>query len=179
MPDLLISDSLELFDGELLNIKIWHLGHGHSPGDLIVLIPKEKVIVTGDLVHEMDPYLGESDPEQWSEILRKIDALDFDWLVGGRGAAISDRAVLRFYIKYIEQLTKFTKEGVALQKTREEVVNSLTSASFKALSEDHSGERIQAVRMRYYENIWIYTLDDLVKNHLEQVWDRYMLVHAH
>jgi cyclase len=59
IPALTISDSLVLHRGER-SIEIKYLGNGHTTGDIIVFLPKEKIVATGDLV--VDPIPSDFPP---------------------------------------------------------------------------------------------------------------------
>jgi cyclase len=66
----------------------FHLLHtpGHTPGQLAVHVPEERVVFTGDTVfNECQTWLMTSNVEQWIEALDRIKALDADHLVPGHG----------------------------------------------------------------------------------------------
>ena len=48
-PTLVFKDSMTLWMGKL-EVKIMHLGAGHTKGDTVVWVPSEKVLFSGDLV---------------------------------------------------------------------------------------------------------------------------------
>jgi cyclase len=59
---------------------------GHTPGQLAVYVPEERVVFTGDTVfNECQTWLMTSNVEQWVEALDRIKALDADHLVPGHG----------------------------------------------------------------------------------------------
>ena len=63
-PTLVFKDELTLWMGEL-EIKVMHLGPGHTKGDTVVWVPSEKVLFSGDLV-ECDAacYTGDAQLEE-------------------------------------------------------------------------------------------------------------------
>ena len=74
---------------------------GHTPGQIAVYVPEERVVFTGDTVFSgCQTWLMTSDVEQWIKSLDRIRALDFDVLVPGHGpvtgkqSLASQRAVL-------------------------------------------------------------------------------------
>ena len=49
-PTLVFKDEITLWLGKDLDVKIMHVGMGHTRGDTIVWTPSEKVLFSGDLV---------------------------------------------------------------------------------------------------------------------------------
>ena len=59
---------------------------GHTPGQIAVHVPEERVVFTGDTVFsECQTWLMTSDVDQWVSALETIRALDVDQLVPGHG----------------------------------------------------------------------------------------------
>lgn len=59
---------------------------GHTPGQLAVHVPEERVVFTGDTVFsEVQTWLMTSDIDQWVAALDRIAALDVDHVVPGHG----------------------------------------------------------------------------------------------
>ena len=58
---------------------------GHTPGQLAVHVPEERVVFTGDTVfNECQTWLMTSNVEQWIEALDRIKALEVDHLAAVR-----------------------------------------------------------------------------------------------
>lgn len=60
-PDVMVADRLVLERGTR-EIHILHLGRGNTPGDLVLWLPGERVLATGDLVVHDDA--GEARPRR-------------------------------------------------------------------------------------------------------------------
>jgi glyoxylase-like metal-dependent hydrolase (beta-lactamase superfamily II) len=73
-------------------IEILFLGRGHTGGDVVVFLPKERIVFTGDLLLQGPSYMGDAFLDEWSETLDRVKALDFDLIVPGHGEPWSDRA---------------------------------------------------------------------------------------
>ena len=59
---------------------------GHTPGQLAVHVPEERVVFTGDTIfNECQTWLMTSNVEQWLVALDRIKALDVDHVVPGHG----------------------------------------------------------------------------------------------
>ncbi len=60
---------------------------GHSPSQVAVFIPEERVICTSDNVsYKVAPWLHEALPFEWIKSLKRLQDLDADVLVPGHGA---------------------------------------------------------------------------------------------
>ncbi|MEX0760742.1 MAG: MBL fold metallo-hydrolase, partial [Tistlia sp.] len=91
-PTLVFEDRLTLFLGER-EVQILHLGRGHTKGDTVVWLPKEKVLFAGDLVeYGATPYTGDAYLKDWPQTLERLSALGPEKLVPGRGAALQSPA---------------------------------------------------------------------------------------
>ena len=66
----------------------FHLIHtpGHTPGQVAVHVPEERVVFTGDTVFsEVQTWLMSSDIDEWLVALDRIAALDVDHVIPGHG----------------------------------------------------------------------------------------------
>jgi len=87
-PSIVFERSLTLFMGKR-EVRILQLGRGHTKGDTVVWLPKEKVMFAGDLVeYGATPYTGDAYLQEWPETLANLRALKPEKLVPGRGAAL-------------------------------------------------------------------------------------------
>jgi glyoxylase-like metal-dependent hydrolase (beta-lactamase superfamily II) len=75
-------------------VQVRHLGRGNTPGDAIVYLPKEKIIVAGDLIVYPIPYTYDGYPAEWIQTLHKIAELDADTIVPGHGPILHDKTYL-------------------------------------------------------------------------------------
>jgi glyoxylase-like metal-dependent hydrolase (beta-lactamase superfamily II) len=74
-PTLLFPDML-IFDDGKHRVELHHFGMGHTKGDGVAWLPKERIVFTGDAVVN-GPYnfLGDGDTSAWIETLDKVSAL--------------------------------------------------------------------------------------------------------
>jgi cyclase len=62
---------------------------GHTPGQLAVHVPEERVVFTGDTIFSgCQTWLMTSNVEQWLAALERIRTLDVDWIVPGHGPVV-------------------------------------------------------------------------------------------
>jgi glyoxylase-like metal-dependent hydrolase (beta-lactamase superfamily II) len=90
-PDWLFDTELTLLRGTR-TIQLLHLGRGNTEGDVVVWLPEERILASGDLVVAPIPYGFGSFPEQWLATLDRLKAFDFQVLVPGHGEVMHDRA---------------------------------------------------------------------------------------
>ena len=87
-PNVVFESELTLFLGKL-EVRILHLGRGHTKGDTVVWLPQHKVLFSGDLVEfAATPYTGDAYLQDWPRTLDRIAALGPEKLVPGRGEAL-------------------------------------------------------------------------------------------
>jgi len=87
-PTLVFKDALTLWMGKR-EVKILQLGRGHTRGDTVVWLPKEKTLFSGDLVeYGATPYAGDAYLQDWPKTLDRLRALRPEKLVPGRGDAL-------------------------------------------------------------------------------------------
>lgn len=84
LPDVTFTDRLSLPDTDA-PVEVLFLGRGNTEGDAVTFLPRQKVIVTGDLVVAPYPYGAESYPAEWIAVLKKLEGFDFTTLVPGHG----------------------------------------------------------------------------------------------
>jgi cyclase len=82
-PDITFSEKLTFYLGGYT----FHLTHmpGHSPHQLAVYVPEEKVVFTSDNVVRGLPFFRQAVPREWLRTLQRLDELDVDIVVPGHG----------------------------------------------------------------------------------------------
>jgi glyoxylase-like metal-dependent hydrolase (beta-lactamase superfamily II) len=111
-PDLTVADELVLHRGER-EIHIRHLGRGNTEGDLVLWLPQERIVATGDLVVHPIPYGFGSFPGEWVDTLGDIAALDFELLVPGHGEVQRDRGYVELLRSMLTALRGQAADAVA------------------------------------------------------------------
>ncbi|GAW48990.1 MULTISPECIES: MBL fold metallo-hydrolase [unclassified Nocardioides] len=88
-PDLTFNDSMTIdLGGERGDLVLQYCGRGHTAGDIVAWLPRQKVLFAGDLVEaEAALYTGDAFHTDWSTgTLDRVKAFGAEALVGGRGA---------------------------------------------------------------------------------------------
>ncbi|MGP9820107.1 MBL fold metallo-hydrolase [Salinarimonas sp. NSM] len=94
-PNLVFDTEMSVFLGKR-EVKLYHLGAGHTAGDVVAWVPDAQVMFSGDLVeYHSACYCGDAHLREWPETLNGIRNADPKALVPGRGDALTDRATVR------------------------------------------------------------------------------------
>jgi glyoxylase-like metal-dependent hydrolase (beta-lactamase superfamily II) len=138
-PDLMVSDRLVLRSGGR-EIEIIHPGRGNTPGDLILWLPDERILASGDLVVHPIPYGFGSFPEDWIATLDRLAAFDFELLIPGHGDPQLDSRYIRRLQALLAEVRKqvgiSVKAGYDLETTRKELDLSAFESEFAGENED-------------------------------------------
>ena len=102
-PNTTLSERMTLFRGDR-EIRILFFGRGHTGGDVVVHLPQDRVIVTGDLLVPGLPYMGDGYLAEWVETLEHVKALDFDWVLPGHGQPFQDKERITYLQDYMRDL---------------------------------------------------------------------------
>ncbi|MBN8532582.1 MAG: MBL fold metallo-hydrolase [Rhizobiales bacterium] len=90
-PDVTFATEMSVWLGKR-EVRIRHLGRGHTAGDTIAFVPDAGVMFSGDLVeYHSACYCGDAHFADWPETLKKLAAYDPVALVPGRGDALVGR----------------------------------------------------------------------------------------
>ncbi|MEO9136963.1 MAG: MBL fold metallo-hydrolase [Casimicrobiaceae bacterium] len=90
-PSITFRGEMTLWLGKL-EVKLMQVGRGHTKGDTIVWLPRERTLFSGDLVEfDATPYAGDAYFRDWPRTLDALAALSPEKLVPGRGPALTDR----------------------------------------------------------------------------------------
>jgi glyoxylase-like metal-dependent hydrolase (beta-lactamase superfamily II) len=124
-PTLVFDSALTVMMGKL-EVRIMHVGPGHTGGDAIVWLPSQKVLFSGDLVeYNAGIYTGDAHLEEWPNTLDKLRALKPRALVPGRGPALTTPAQCQKAIGYTQDFVRglyaAAKRGVGARRSLRQV----------------------------------------------------------
>ncbi len=122
-PSITLSERLTLYVGEH-TFKLIHVP-GHSPFQVAVFIPEERVVFTSDNVfYKVQAWLHQALPYEWLESLKQIGELEADVLVPGHGE-ICDRSYIpemsAFIQAWIDTVAEAIDKGMSLQEAQEKI----------------------------------------------------------
>jgi cyclase len=156
-------------------VRVEHLGRGNTAGDAVVFLPREKILVAGDLLDHPVPYLGGGYPSQLVQTLRELARLDAQAIVPGHGDVLTGdyaRDYLRLVTDFVETVTAQVSREVHrvgsgpqnLEAVREAVHKSLDVAAWRqkfAGDDPHNRD--------FFDN---FSLRGLVTAAYAEVWGR-------
>src|SRR5436190_871847 len=88
-PTITFPEQMSVWLGKR-EVRIMHLGRGHTAGDVVAYVPDAKVVFSGDLVEYRSAcYCGDAHFADWPATLERLAALNSRALVPGRGAALA------------------------------------------------------------------------------------------
>jgi dienelactone hydrolase/glyoxylase-like metal-dependent hydrolase (beta-lactamase superfamily II) len=99
MPDETFEDKKIIQLGDQ-RIELLNLGPAHSPGDIIVWLPEERLVISGDMAfhQRMLPLFEHTDSAAWIETWDKFEALGAEVVIPGHGEP-TDMATVRKYTR--------------------------------------------------------------------------------
>ena len=105
LPTRTYSDKLTLQLGDR-EIQLLHHDRAVTPGDTFLYLPKERIVITGDLLVNPVSYALSSYPAGWIRTLEYIDSLDASMIVPGHGEPLRDEALLKATLAVFKELVK-------------------------------------------------------------------------
>ena len=118
-PNVTLTTQMTLFRGDR-EIQIRYLGRGHTAGDVVVYLPKERAVITGDLLTAGTSNLSDSYPDDWAATLEELKKLDFDTVIPGHGDAFTDKAKIDYFAAYLRDVwstvSALKKQGVSAEE---------------------------------------------------------------
>ncbi len=121
-------------------VELAYLGRGHTRGDIVAWMPRQRILFAGDLVEsEAALYTGDAYHLDWmTTTLDRVAALGAETLVGGRGKVVREGEVGRA----IDQTRRFLltlKEAVAAVQARAGTLKEAFDAAHAALAPVYGG----------------------------------------
>jgi len=99
-PNVTLDDHMTLFRGGR-EIRLLYLGRGHTAGDIVVYLPKERVLCSGDLLVNGIANLIDGYVDEWPAALEKLKALDFDHVIPGHGDPFTGKERIADFQAYL------------------------------------------------------------------------------
>ncbi len=130
LPDLTFTASMTLQMGAR-TIRIEHLGRGNTRGDVVVYLPKEKIIASGDLVVAPVPFGIGSYYVEWADTLGTLQQFEASTILIGHGPVQHDWSHAARVQRLLADLVSRVKAEVAAGATLEAVQKNVTLADWK------------------------------------------------
>jgi glyoxylase-like metal-dependent hydrolase (beta-lactamase superfamily II) len=115
-PNVTYTTKMVLYAGQR-EIQLLFLGRGHTGGDTVVFLPKERIVCTGDLMESRPAYLGDAFFDEWVATLDALKKLDFTLVLPGHGKPFSDKGLITAFQGYLtdvmNQVANLRRQGVS------------------------------------------------------------------
>ncbi len=138
LPTISVTERLTLHRGKRI-IDIRYLGSGHTAGDLVIHLPNEGILITGDLVVWPVPLVGnpQSRIGDWASTIEKLLALRPTIIVPGHGPVMRDDSYL---VLLAELFTSVKKQAAAAAARGETLEEARKSINLEDLRKRFSGD---------------------------------------
>lgn len=117
-PNLTFDNTMTLHRGGR-EFRLMYLGRGHTDTDVVTLMPRERIVLTGDLMESVLSYMGDSYPEEWIATLDRLKALDFDTVLPGHGVPFKGKERITAFQAYlrdlIDQTNTLRRQGLSAE----------------------------------------------------------------
>lgn len=130
LPAITFDDHARIwFGGRPLDL--YWLGRGHTDGDLVILMPEDGIVFTGDLFAGYAPnirlidYTGGGSLKEWPATLDKVLALEFDVVIPGHSGP-TDRTMLQQYRDENVRMQEIIREMHGAGRSPEDIQTALT-----------------------------------------------------
>jgi glyoxylase-like metal-dependent hydrolase (beta-lactamase superfamily II)/rhodanese-related sulfurtransferase len=127
-PDLTFKEKMPISMGNT-QIELMHIGASHSPDDIQLWLPQQKILISGDTAfnERMLPIFSHTNAAAWIETWDKIEALEPALIIPGHGEPTD-----------LATITKFTKDYLVYMRTEVEKVIDDDGGLYEAYNIDQS-----------------------------------------
>jgi glyoxylase-like metal-dependent hydrolase (beta-lactamase superfamily II) len=122
-------DSILVFDDGVHRVELRRMGPAHTAGDGVAYLPKEKILITGDLFVNGNPWGNNvADPnvdyDRWLMVLDEMHRWDVTVVIPGHGepAGLQQLAQQRLYLK---DMLDQVRAGMSQGKSKEVLIQSI------------------------------------------------------
>lgn len=125
LPTITFNDSLQLWLGNR-KMEIFKAGNANTPSDILLYLPNEKILFTGDVVTRPVPYGFTSHGEEWFQVLEDLKLLDIEWIVPGHGEPLKGKEYLNKLSTLFNIIIQQIEEGIIEGISEEEIRSSIS-----------------------------------------------------
>ena len=123
-PNSTLSRDMTLHRGSR-EIQIRFFGRAHTDGDIVVFLPRERMVATGDMITSALSYTGDAFVEEWPATLEGVMSLDFDTVLPGHGNVFKGKDHIRnlqaYWRDFYQQATALRKQGVSPEEAAKRI----------------------------------------------------------
>ena len=128
LPRIIYTDETAVSLGGI-EVRVFHMGTGHTNGDSVVYFPDLKTIHGGDLLHGIAPFIDYGNggsSRGWVRTVNNMLALDFNTAIPGHGEIMNRRDVLNFrnQMEAIRaRMTSLIRDGVDIGDAPNQIID--------------------------------------------------------
>ncbi|MGC6535822.1 MAG: MBL fold metallo-hydrolase [Candidatus Puniceispirillaceae bacterium] len=112
-PTTTFSDNMTVYLGNR-RVDLRHLGRAHTAGDIVIHVPDQNVMFTGDIVeYHSACYCGDGHFNDWGGTLDAIKTFDVDAIAPGRGDALIGKKMVNDAIENTRDFVTSTYQPAA------------------------------------------------------------------
>ena len=108
-PTVTLDRKMTLFRGGR-EIQMLFFGRGHTDTDVVVYLPRERIVCTGDLMESVLSYMGDAYVDEWPVTLDRLMTLDFDTVMPGHGVVFKGKGHIEAFQRYLRDVLKQARE---------------------------------------------------------------------
>ncbi len=117
-------------------VQVKFLGRGNTPGDAVAYLPKEKIVIAGDLVDYPLPNVYDGYPAEWIQTLQTLAQLDANTIVPGHGPILHDKTYVYLLRELMQSAVdqvneKLRQTAPAMFQTADDVKGSVDLTPFR------------------------------------------------
>lgn len=112
-PTTTFDGSMSVYLGNR-RVDLMHLGRAHTAGDIVINVPDQNVMFTGDIVeYHSACYCGDGHFADWGDTLDNIKSFEVDAIAPGRGDALVGQDMVNLAIESTRDFVESTYRPVA------------------------------------------------------------------
>ena len=137
-PNLTLTRRMTLHRGGR-EIRLLFFGRGHTGGDVVVYLPAEQLLATGDLLTAGLPYMGDGYLLEWVDTLEQLKSLEIEVILPGHGRAFGDLEKIDRLQAYLRDLwdeaASLHEQGVPAEEAAQRIDMRSHAEGFPQISD--------------------------------------------
>ncbi len=130
LPTRTVKDKMTIDDGKR-KIEILFLGRAHTGADILVHLPKERIVASGDLIVSPIPLVGSTSyPLEYAATLEKLIEIRAKITIPGHGPIFRDDKYAKQMIKLLKSIKRQTEASYAKGENLEQMRKSVNLDEF-------------------------------------------------
>ena len=124
-------------------VELRHLARGNTKGDMLMWLPEERILATGDIVVAPTPYGFFSYPKSWAGVLRELKSFGARTIVPGHGDVMTDTAYLDLLAETMDLVAREVVEAAIEAEDRRPITIAQEGITRAQQSYDRNLARIR------------------------------------